>query len=164
MWHWLRSKDKLISDILLCDFTHGCSNFAPPARTYIVSVNMGYSLEDLPGTMDDRDGWWEWVKSTLCSQHDMMMLIYGYILIFIHKEYIVTAISLQKKSISSVPTKNTYSNSCVSSGQIHLCKFWCICIVFAVNVNPIHSHKASLPCQRLTYFVRELTWITCWLP
>ena len=62
--HRYRSRDELISDILLWTSSHGRAKAGPPARTYIqrLSVYTGCSLEDLPGTMDDRDGWRERVK------------------------------------------------------------------------------------------------------
>ena len=61
--HWWRNMDKLISDILLWTHSHGWTK-AGLARTYIQQprANTGYSLEDLSGEMDDRDGWWERVN------------------------------------------------------------------------------------------------------
>ena len=57
--HWWRSKDELISDILLWTPSHGRAKAGRLARTYIqqLCADTGYSLEDLPGAMDDRDGW-----------------------------------------------------------------------------------------------------------
>ena len=59
-----RSKDKLISDILLWTCSHGRAIAGWPDRTYIqqLCADMGYSLEDLTGVMDDRDGWRERVR------------------------------------------------------------------------------------------------------
>ena len=53
--HCWRSKDKLISDVLLLTLTHGHTGFSWPVRTYIhkLCVDTGYSLEDLRGVMDD---------------------------------------------------------------------------------------------------------------
>ena len=57
--HSWRSKDELISDVLLWTPTH----------------DIGCSLEDLPGVMYDREG-----QRDLCWQHNMMMMmIYTYI-------------------------------------------------------------------------------------
>ena len=60
---WI-SKDKLISNIFLWTPSHGWAKAGLPARTYIqhICANTGCSLEDLPGAMDDRDGWRERVK------------------------------------------------------------------------------------------------------
>ena len=52
-------KDDIISDILLWTPSHGRTKVGRPARTYIQQfcADTGYSLEDLPGAMDARDGW-----------------------------------------------------------------------------------------------------------
>ena len=62
--HCWRSKDELISDILLCTPSHGRAKTGRPARTYIqqLCANTGYSLEGQPGAIDDRDSWREKVK------------------------------------------------------------------------------------------------------
>ena len=56
-----RSRDELISDILLWAPSHGRSKAGGPAGTLIqqLCADTGCSLEDLPGAMDDRDGWRE---------------------------------------------------------------------------------------------------------
>ena len=62
--HCWRSKDELISDILLWTLSHGRTKVGRPARTYIqkLCADTGYNLEDLLGAMDDRDGWRERVR------------------------------------------------------------------------------------------------------
>ena len=62
--HCWRSRDELISNILLWTPLHGRAKAGWPARTYIqqLCTNTGCSLEDLPGAMDNRDGWWERVR------------------------------------------------------------------------------------------------------
>ena len=64
-----RSKDKLISDVLLWTPSHGRAKTGWLARNYIqqLCADTGYSLEDLPGAMDDRDGWWERVREIYAS-------------------------------------------------------------------------------------------------
>ena len=59
--HCWWNKNKLISDILLWTPSHGRALAGRPARTYIqqLCADTGYSLENLPGAMDDRDGWRE---------------------------------------------------------------------------------------------------------
>ena len=59
--HCWRSKDELISDVLLWTATHWCTRSGRPARTYLhqICANTGCSLEDLAGAMNDRDGWGE---------------------------------------------------------------------------------------------------------
>ena len=76
------SKDKIISDVLLWAPLHGRTNISWPTRTYLQQLcgDTGCCLEDLPGTMDDRDElrkkvikicavsatwwwWWWWWRS-----------------------------------------------------------------------------------------------------
>ena len=59
--HCWRSRDELISDVLLWIPSHGRAKARQPARTYIqqLCADTGCSLENLPGAMDDRDGWQE---------------------------------------------------------------------------------------------------------
>ena len=62
--HSWRNRDELISDILLWTPSHGRAKVGWPARTYIqqLCVDTGYSPEDLPEAMDDREGWRERVR------------------------------------------------------------------------------------------------------
>ena len=57
--HCWRSKDELISDILLWTLSHGRAKAGRPTKTYIqqLCADTGCSLEDLPGSIDDRDRW-----------------------------------------------------------------------------------------------------------
>ena len=57
--HSWRSKDELISNLLLCTPSHGQAKFGWPAITYIQQLwaDTGWSLEDLLGAMDNRDRW-----------------------------------------------------------------------------------------------------------
>ena len=59
-----RSRDELVNDILMWTPSHGRAKAGRPARTYIqqLCTDTGYSLKDLPGAMDGRDGWWEKVR------------------------------------------------------------------------------------------------------
>ena len=62
--HCWRSKDELISDILLWTPTYGQAKAGRPARTYIQQLceDMGCNTEDLPEAMNDREKWREMVK------------------------------------------------------------------------------------------------------
>ena len=62
--HSGRSKDELISNILLWTPSNGRAKAGQQARMYIQQLcfNTGYSHEDLLGAIDDRDGWWERVR------------------------------------------------------------------------------------------------------
>ena len=62
--HCWRSKDELISDVLLWTPTHGCARVGRPARTYIQQLceDTGCKPEDLPEAMNDREKWRETVR------------------------------------------------------------------------------------------------------
>ena len=62
--HCWRSKEELISNVLLWIPSHGRAKAGRPARTYIQQfcADSGYSPEDLPEAIDDREGWWERVR------------------------------------------------------------------------------------------------------
>ena len=59
--HCWRSRDELISDVLLCTPTYGRAKAGRPARTYIQQLceDMGCSPEDLLEAMNDREKWRE---------------------------------------------------------------------------------------------------------
>ena len=56
-----RSRDELISDVLLWTSSHGRAKAGPPAGPYIqqLCADTGCSSEDPPGAMDDREVWRE---------------------------------------------------------------------------------------------------------
>ena len=62
--HCWRSKDELVSDVLLWTPTYGQAKAGWPARTYIQQLceDTGCNLEDLPEVMNDRKKWWEMVR------------------------------------------------------------------------------------------------------
>ena len=62
--HCWRSKDELISDVLLWTPTYGCARAGRPARTYIQQLceDTGCNPEDLPEAINDREKWRERVK------------------------------------------------------------------------------------------------------
>ena len=57
--HCWRSRDELVSDVLLWTPAYGQSNAGRPARTYIQQLcdDTGCNLEDLPEAMNDREMW-----------------------------------------------------------------------------------------------------------
>ena len=70
--HCCRSRDELISDVLLWTPTHGRAKVGRRARTYIQQLceDTGCSPEDLPEAMNDREG-----QGYLWYQHDMVMMM-----------------------------------------------------------------------------------------
>ena len=79
-----RSRDELISDVLLWTPAYGRAKTEQPAWTYIQQLceDTGCSPEDLPEEMNDREKWRERVRvSMLTTWHDD---IYIYIYIYIY--------------------------------------------------------------------------------
>ena len=62
--HCRRSRDKLISDVLLWTPSYGRAKAGRPARTYIqqLCMDIGCSPEYLPEAINDREGWRERVR------------------------------------------------------------------------------------------------------
>ena len=62
--HCWRSRDELISDVMLRTPTHGRAKAGRPARTYIQQLreDTGCCPEDLPEAMNDREKWRETVR------------------------------------------------------------------------------------------------------
>ena len=62
--HCWKSRDELISDVLLWTPSHGRAKAGRPARTYIqqLSADTGCILEDLPEARDSWEGWRERVR------------------------------------------------------------------------------------------------------
>ena len=62
--HCWRSKDELLSDVLLWTPTYGQAKARRPTRTYIQQLcgDRGYNPEDLPEAMNDREKWREMVR------------------------------------------------------------------------------------------------------
>ena len=73
--HCWRSRDELISDVLLWTPTYGWTKAGRLARTYIQQLceDTGCSPEDLPEAMNDREKWRERVRDIRAS--DMMMMM-----------------------------------------------------------------------------------------
>ena len=67
--HCWRSKDELISDVLLWTPTYGQAKARGPARTYIQQVceDTGCNPEDLPEAMNNREKWRERVRDIRAS-------------------------------------------------------------------------------------------------
>ena len=67
--HWWRSKDELISDVLLWTPAYGQAKAGRPARTFIQQLceDTGCNPEDLPEAMNDREKWRERVRDIRAS-------------------------------------------------------------------------------------------------
>ena len=84
--HCWRSKDELISDVLLWTPTHGCARVGRPARTYIQQLceDTGCNPEDLPEAMNDREKWRETVRDIRAGGATWWWWWYIYIYIYIY--------------------------------------------------------------------------------
>ena len=84
--HCWRSRDELISDVLLRTLSQGRAKTERPARTYNqqLCADTGCSPEDLPEAMDDGEGWRERVRDIRADAATVMMMIYIYIYIYIY--------------------------------------------------------------------------------
>ena len=81
--HCWRSRDELISDVLLWTPTHGRAKAGRPARTYIQQLceDTGCCPEDLPEAMNDREKWQETVRDIRATSTTWL---WGYIYIYIY--------------------------------------------------------------------------------
>ena len=79
-----RSRDELISDVLLWTLTYVRAKAGRPARTYIqlLCEESGCSAEDLPEVMNDREKWRERVRDIRCCGTTWYIYIYIYIYIY----------------------------------------------------------------------------------
>ena len=86
--HCWRSRDELISDVLLWTPTYGREKAGRPDRTYIQQLceHTECSPEDLPEAMNDREKWRERVKDIRASGMTWGWYIYIYIYIYIYTE------------------------------------------------------------------------------
>ena len=66
--HWWRSKDELISDVLLWTPAYDQAKAGWPARTYVQQVceDTGCSPEDLPEAMNNREKWRKRIREYPC--------------------------------------------------------------------------------------------------
>ena len=83
--HCWRSKDELISDVLLWTLAYGQAKAGWPAWTYLQQLceDTGCSPEDLPEAMNDREKWRERVRDIRASGMTWDIYIYIYIYIYI---------------------------------------------------------------------------------
>ena len=86
--HCWRSKDEIVSDVLLWTPAYGQSKAGRPARTYIQQLcdDTGCNPEDLPEAINDRETWRERVRDIRASRTTwwwyMSMFIYEYVCTF----------------------------------------------------------------------------------
>ena len=67
--HCWRCKDELISDVLLWTSSYWLESIGRPTKISQLCTDTGFSLEDLPDRMDDKDEWRELGKSVLEARY-----------------------------------------------------------------------------------------------
>ena len=84
--HCWRSKDEIVSDVLLWTPAYGQSKAGWPDRTYIQQLcdDTGCNPEDLPEAMNDRETWRERVRDIRASRTTRCWWSYIYIYIYIY--------------------------------------------------------------------------------
>ena len=84
--HCWRSRDELISDVLLWTPTYGRAKTGRPARTYIQQLceDTGCNPEDMPEAMNDREKWRERVRDIRVDD-DIYIYIYIYVCVCVWK-------------------------------------------------------------------------------
>ena len=107
--HCWRSRDELISDVLLWTTTHGRAKAGRPARTYIQQLceDTGCCPEDLPEAMNDREKWREWVRDICATittwwwwflEETSLQNYYGYLLFNAYCMHAVSFITFKRTS------------------------------------------------------------------
>ena len=91
-----RSRDELISDVLLWTPSHGRAKAGRPARTYIQQLceDMGCSPGDLPEAMNDGEGWRErgsGISMLMARQDDDCLHIFVYVFSSWHIDFMVSS-------------------------------------------------------------------------
>ena len=74
--HCWRSKDELVSDVLLWTPAYSQSKAGRPARTYIQQLcdDTGCNPEDLPEAMNDRETWRERVRDIRAGRYEIQKI------------------------------------------------------------------------------------------
>ena len=82
--HYWRSRDELIKGVLLWTHSHGRAKAGRPARTNIQRLcdDTGCSPKDLPGAIDDWEGWRERVRNICADSMTWWWYIYIYTKLF----------------------------------------------------------------------------------
>ena len=91
--HCWRSRVKLISDVLLWTLTYGRVKAGRPARTYIQQPceDTGFSPEDLPESMNNREKWRERVRDIRASGTTWWWWLWQYWLVYGEIHYQITS-------------------------------------------------------------------------
>ena len=111
--HCWRSRDELISDVLLWTLTYRRAKAGRPARTYIQQLceDTGCSPEDLLGAMNDREKWSERVRDIRANGMMMMMMMILCYVIYIY----IYIVSCNKNTIIYETLWQILPDNCIFS-------------------------------------------------
>ena len=93
--HCWRSRDELISDVLLWTLTYGRAKAGRTARTYIQQLceDTGCRHEDLPEMMNDRKKWRERARDIRASGMTLLLLLLLLLLLFTPLEFFTSVLA-----------------------------------------------------------------------
>ena len=99
--HCWRSRDELISDVLLWTPTHGRAKAGRPARTYIQQLceDTGCCPEDLPRAMNDREEWRERVGDIHATSARWWWWWWWWLLYILWDDWSIFMISASKEQL-----------------------------------------------------------------
>ena len=108
--HCWRSRDELISDVLLWTPTHDHAKAGRPARTYIQQLceDTGCCPEDLPRAMNDREEWRERVRDIRATSA-IWWWWWLYLIQVSHFQLVNTALYTQYQKIGCFKILNNFT-------------------------------------------------------
>ena len=99
--HCWRSKDEMVSDVLMWTSAYGQSKAGRSARTYIQQLcdDKGCNIEDLPEAMNDRETCWERGSgiSVLAARHDDEYVHFTYSSMAMEQKHFTSFLSVSPK-------------------------------------------------------------------
>ena len=118
--HCWRSRDELISDVLLWTPTHGRAKAGRPARTYIQQLceDTGFCPEDLPEAMNDREKWRERVRDICATSTTWWWWWFILLVSWNHKHIYRPLHSIFKRSLTGLNSEFSFSKtSCFTKAE-----------------------------------------------
>ena len=132
--------------------THRCASIGWPARNYLhqLCAHTGCGLENLPGAMDDRDGWWERERERVREVHASSITRWWVIANW-HKNHICFVLITLSSTPNPASTLPSSLSSSISSLLCSLVSSFMISYSILFKCIPIiylfHSHI----CYSLLY-------------
>ena len=127
--HCWRSKDEMVSDVLLWTPAYGQSKAGRPAKTFIQQLcdDTGCNPEDLPKAMNDRETWRERVKDIRVNGTSWWWYIYIYIYIhiYIYPDEDVKSETLREEKVNKIIKTNAPNSK--SHTELFILKYLLFC-------------------------------------